>query len=206
MTDTVIRVTEAVEALCTGWDEIIEYILVIDGLPEHKRSKRQYASLLWQLEQWSREQLSGSPNTGNPNKSSSKPPTNAAYTNLLDDIRTEALSLLTEELQQPSSNAPTEYLLRHIKETVTQYADTRQQACETAAHDAEHWVKRARTLLGYEAREVMLAHVVCDECGGALAVAADASTGVRCVGAPSWEACGKAYPRTQWLSLLAARE
>lgn len=63
-------------------------------------------------------------------------------------------------------------------------------------------VRSARIILGYDTRQTMLADTVCGECGGALIVADDASTDVRCIGTPDAPPCGTKYYRWQWIDLL----
>lgn len=63
-------------------------------------------------------------------------------------------------------------------------------------------VRSARIILGYDTRQSMLADVVCGDCGGALIVADDASTDVRCIGSPDAPPCGNRYYRWDWIDLL----
>ncbi|MCX4912830.1 hypothetical protein [Streptomyces sp. NBC_00687] len=63
-------------------------------------------------------------------------------------------------------------------------------------------VRTARIVLGYDTRQHMLADTVCGDCGGALIVADDASTDVRCIGSPDTPPCGTRYYRWQWIDLL----
>lgn len=70
------------------------------------------------------------------------------------------------------------------------------------AGSARKWVNKGRIMLGYQKPHVQLQSTVCGECGGALAVASDASSDVRCVGTPTDPACGHVYRRENWLELL----
>ncbi|MFJ4828417.1 hypothetical protein ACIP79_00525 [Streptomyces sp. NPDC088747] len=63
-------------------------------------------------------------------------------------------------------------------------------------------VRSARIVLGYDTPQRMLADSLCGECGGALIVADDASTDVRCIGTPDAAPCGTRYYRWQWIELL----
>lgn len=63
-------------------------------------------------------------------------------------------------------------------------------------------VRTARIVLGYDTAQRMLADSVCGECGGALIVAADATTDVRCIGTPEAPSCGMVYRRWHWIELL----
>jgi hypothetical protein len=57
-------------------------------------------------------------------------------------------------------------------------------------------------MLGYELPNVTLRDMVCDNCGGDLAVARDAGTDVRCTGKSPQPPCGRVYRRQSWPSLL----
>lgn len=62
--------------------------------------------------------------------------------------------------------------------------------------------RQARLMLGYDAPLMVIADTVCGVCGGALTVARDASTSVRCIGTEDEEPCGNEYPQHTWISLL----
>jgi hypothetical protein len=66
--------------------------------------------------------------------------------------------------------------------------------------------RKIRLFLGYDAQKRLLADTSCDKCGGALIVAEDASSDVRCIGTPSERSCGHVYPRWQWISLYEAQQ
>ncbi|MEV5595997.1 hypothetical protein [Streptomyces sp. NPDC052496] len=68
--------------------------------------------------------------------------------------------------------------------------------------DLHRRVRTARIILGYDVVHRMLAETVCGDCGGALSVADDASTDVRCIGTPETAPCGTRYYRWQWIDLL----
>lgn len=62
----------------------------------------------------------------------------------------------------------------------------------------------ARRFLDYDAGTMHIAGTVCHKCGGALVVARDASTSVRCTGTIGLELepCGQEYERSTWIALL----
>ncbi|MFE0101181.1 hypothetical protein [Streptomyces sp. NPDC059009] len=68
--------------------------------------------------------------------------------------------------------------------------------------DLRKRVRSARIILGYDAPQRMLKDSVCGDCGGALIVADDASSDVRCIGTPEAPSCGTKYFRWQWIELL----
>lgn len=68
--------------------------------------------------------------------------------------------------------------------------------------DLRRRVRTARIILGYDSPMRMLAQVLCGNCNGALIVADDASTDVRCIGTPDAPSCGTKYPRWDWIKLL----
>ncbi|QES45238.1 hypothetical protein DEJ49_33405 [Streptomyces venezuelae] len=68
--------------------------------------------------------------------------------------------------------------------------------------DLRKRVRTARIILGYEAPQRLLETTVCGGCGGALIVAEDASTDVRCIGTPEAPGCGQMYRRWDWINLL----
>ncbi|WP_055563631.1 hypothetical protein [Streptomyces atriruber] len=68
--------------------------------------------------------------------------------------------------------------------------------------DLRKRVRTARIILGYDSPMAMIEDTVCGDCGGALIVADDASTDVRCIGTPEAPSCGAKYFRWDWIRLL----
>lgn len=68
--------------------------------------------------------------------------------------------------------------------------------------DLRKLVRSARIILGYDSPQRMLAQTVCGDCGGALIVADDATSDVRCIGTPDAAPCGNRYYRWDWINLL----
>jgi hypothetical protein len=64
------------------------------------------------------------------------------------------------------------------------------------------YIKTARIMLHYDVPSRVLRDVVCGECGGALVVAIDATSDVRCVGDEQRTSCGQVYARYAWVDLL----
>ncbi len=73
--------------------------------------------------------------------------------------------------------------------------------CEVK-EDLRRLVRTARIILGYDSPQRMLAETVCGDCGGALIVAEDATSDVRCIGTPDTASCGTRYLTWQWIDLL----
>lgn len=192
-----------------GWNETIEYHVIIGGVAESRAKRMHYDPLLDQLQLAARMPASmGSDGGCNPNKSGSKPPLNIAPLNLIDDITSEAWTQvdifweLDADLARYRKAAMLDEIFTQLTSLCHKFEDTHPDHVYTTAKCGQAWVKRARILLGYEARETTLADMVCGSCSGALVVAVDASTDVRCVGSPAAPSCGASYPRLQWIDLL----
>lgn len=190
------------DALIYGFNEHIEFVVEINGGYERRGAVRRFEALLTQLETNSITPLtaSGQSGPGSPNKAGSRPPLNQAYADLVDTIHEQAIAawLILEQDQPP---IPLTALLDQLYMAVLRNSLAAPQGCEKVVRMASDWVKRARVLLGFETRTVVLSETVCGQCGGTLVVAADASTDVRCIGTQAAESCGMVYGRLQWLSL-----
>lgn len=194
---------DAVSKLCIGWNESVEYSVLMGADVELRVRSRHFEGLLDQLTTLSR--MPSSMTGGhNPNKSGSKPPVNQAPLNLIDDIYDEAIKMREVLADQPPKRRkpPLRRILRELVTTCAAIEPTRPELVRTSVRTAETWVRRSRIMLGYDARETTLTDTVCGQCGGGLAVAVDASTDVRCIGAPDAAPCGMRYPRWTWLALL----
>lgn len=69
-------------------------------------------------------------------------------------------------------------------------------------HLIRRYIKTARIMLHYDVPSRVLRDVVCGQCGGALVVAIDATSDVRCVGSDTTSPCGQIYARYAWVDLL----
>lgn len=202
--DVVEDVRQSVHALTTGFSESVEYVVVVNGVREARRSTRKYDGLIEQLSLNSTTPLQSRAGVGGGGgKPGSRPPINQVYANCIDTIH-EGAWIAWEVLCGPgyNSNWTLPQLLALLWDRVTAYADERPEACETVARMARRWVHDARVLLGYESRKVVLADTVCGQCGGTLVVAVDATSDVRCTGTPDTDPCGMVYGRLEWISLL----
>lgn len=207
------RIAECVTALTVGWSEHIEYAVRVGSDVEARGKTVRYPALLAQLQQAITMPSSGAPSsTRNPNKSGSRPPGNTAPLILIDTISEEARKnfaiLWTVSKGTPpalGTRRRTVEVLRNLA-TLAEVSHEHPAVVHDIAGDARNWVRKARIMLGYDKPDVMMESSTCHECGGALAVAADASTDVRCIGSPGALPCGQIYRRSDWIGLLLARE
>lgn len=81
-------------------------------------------------------------------------------------------------------------------------ADSTDLWTDWACAQVRRYIKTARIMLQYDVPSRVLRDVVCGECGGALVVAIDATSDVRCVGGEETTACGQVYRRYEWVDLL----
>lgn len=184
------------QALDRGFSERIEYRIEVGDRWEHRTTTRSFQALLLQLDQLSTQPLvTGPGGPSGPNKAGSRPPTNSQYSDMIDRIHEQAISVFTRlSNDEPSRNLS--HVLIDIREAITRNCLEQHNECVSAVGMARRWVRDARVLLGYETRQVTLANTSCHLCGGALQVASDASTDVVCID------CGHNYDRLRWIDLL----
>lgn len=180
-----------------------------DEVTESRAQTVQCASLIDQLQEALTEPVSVSGGGGAAgDKPHSNPPGNQEALELLHDVKRDAWDCYgalhyalypAHELRRPS-----------LVNALRTLPDWSAMAAESELYDLvcsvketlRKLVRSARIVLGYDTPQRMLADSVCGECGGALIVASDASTDVRCVGTPEAEPCGTIYRRWQWIELL----
>lgn len=186
----------------SGFAEPVEYVVQVGDSYERRRHMRRFDPLLQQLNEQAVTpmQSHGNSGPGSPNKAGSRPPLNQVYVDMVDTIHEGAIDAwVLLETHEPHGSLPR--LLADIYCSVAANCDLHPDECGEVARMAQHWVRSARVLLGYESRRVVLADTVCGTCDGTLVVAADASTSVRCIGTLATPSCGTVYGRTQWLTL-----
>lgn len=196
-----------VRILTQGWSERVETKTLGDSGLELAIKRIRHDGLLSQLLQASLIQSSSTGGGHSTNKPESRLPGNSAATNLLDVIAYEArehyLSLWTyvhcEHPQHLTTSLP--QAMRTIVDMCTYVDDDEYEGVYEAMRASSTWVRKSRILLGYQASEITLRDTVCDNCGGNLAVARDASTDVRCTGTEAAVGCGRTYTRADWLTL-----
>jgi hypothetical protein len=188
------------EALLTKVHERIEY-RTAGG--EERIYNRVFPGLLAQLHHESTVPMASKPQGGgSPNPSVSRSPMNQTYADCIEQIEEEAVNEmgLWAEPCQCAYNLP--HLLADLLHMVESNATEDLHSCRRTEQRARMWVRNARVLLGYETRKIALPDTVCGTCGGALIVAADASTDVQCIGTPTNPSCGMSYERLRWIDLL----
>lgn len=192
--------------LVNGWPERIEYRVRIGDNVESRAKTIRHAALLVQLAEAAHSKSGGNNGGSNPNKAGSRPPLNTAPLDLIDTITEQAQYHYHELCTQANGKAPTLVRKRPVSQTLHNLAcvaSTCDVSLRECARAAQMWVRKARVMLGYEKPQVLLRDTVCGTCGGALIVATDASTDVRCIGnSGDTHGCGQVYPRYSWLDLL----
>lgn len=237
------QVADLVHQLTAGWDEHVDYQVLIQrhgplcrvwraaisaGRRKHYRcecpqllegrgkSVRQ-PPLIDQLQAAVAEPTAnGTGEGGAGDKPHSATPGNAEALELLLRIRASAhqhYRRLREELY-PDHTAPMRITVPNALRAVTDWCAMASDGtvecgyalvCEVK-DDLRKTVKSARIVLGYDAPQRMLADTVCGVCAGALIVADDASTDVRCIGTPEAAGCGTRYMRWDWINLLEGED
>lgn len=202
-----------VQCLVNGWRERVEYNVKIGKDVEARAKTMRHVALILQLQEMSLTQSSGS---GGPsvNRPDSRPPGNMAPLHLIDTISEQARFLYADLCADFRGVAPQDPLLhQRITQVLHNLLAVSQVAIEThprnvhqVARTSSQWVRKARCMLGYDKPQVLLRDMVCGNCGGALCVASDASTDVRCIGTPALPSCGQVYARWDWLNLLRDTE
>jgi hypothetical protein len=195
------------EQLCNGWSEKIEYSIMVNRQIERRAKTIRHPSLIHDL-----RRHVGVPRQGEkcertaPNKPGSRPPGDMSALYLLDEITVEAEYLRTRIRQEnglgDTADTPKiEDLLTGLVESLAFMEAGHPDLLGFAAALSSGWVRRARLLLGYDKPRATLRDAVCPDCGGQLAVAADASSDVLCVGDGVNPPCGRVYGQAQWIAL-----
>ncbi|MFD4474666.1 hypothetical protein ACFWPU_00915 [Streptomyces sp. NPDC058471] len=84
---------------------------------------------------------------------------------------------------------------------VAQFSETHPDLVHEVDKALNRWINQAKTTLHMTVADAMFANMVCENCNGALAIAWDNSTDIRCIGSPSDPPCGHTYPRSEWITL-----
>lgn len=204
------RLTELVQQLTRGWDEPhVEHAVIINGATELRARTVRHPGLLAQLDAASKHQNTPTAGPATRARPGSRPPGNMAAFTLLDDISRQARDLL-REMRAELGRTPTQEHWGSTTAALTGLIPAclalephRPETARYAVRETRCWVRRARVVLGHEKPTSVLRDTVCGECGGALVVAADATTDVRCIGTPDTLSCGTVYERWRWLELAA---
>ncbi|WP_406527358.1 hypothetical protein [Streptomyces sp. I8-5] len=200
-------IRDHVRQLCDGYEESVTY-----GPAGAQNTRRvHFKPLLDQLSIAAREQRSMKPSGGsNPNKSSSRPPLNQAFLDMLDDIRDNAirthqaiwLRMRPGDTEVPhiGTHLTIRAILREIHRLSLAFDNNDPVFVETIATCVESWVRASKVLLGHESRIVILVDTVCgaEGCGAPLQVALDATSNVSCTKCPT------TYEQHSWAEMLDA--
>ncbi|MEU6674783.1 hypothetical protein [Streptomyces sp. NPDC046925] len=150
--------------------------------------------------------------SGARDKPHSNPPGNGEALELLMKIQATAwlhhgklrAELYPDHVHAPRITAPA--VLRQIADWSAMASDGTLECGYSLVVDVKEdlrkLVKTARIILEYDSPQRMLEETVCGNCSGALIVAEDASSDVRCIGAPDAPGCGQRYFRWDWINLL----
>ncbi|MFH8405545.1 hypothetical protein ACH4FX_12330 [Streptomyces sp. NPDC018019] len=183
------------------------------GHLEERAETKRFPALIQQLEAAVFEPASAAGDSGGgADKPHSNPPGNQAVLDLLFAVKARTFGYyhqLRNALFPDYRDAPatsTANALAQIADWAAMACDGTLECSEELVHDIRtglgRLVRGARITLGHDAPQRMLADTVCGECGGALVVADDASSDVRCIGTPEAPPCGTKYFRWQWVDLL----
>lgn len=208
-------IRELYSQLLAGWSEHVEYAIKVGGNTEKRAKTVRHPALVAELQAAATETLTvkaGGGGRGSASKAGSRPPLDLTPLALLDDVRAEAVALHDELVLAVTGVFPPlvndkslPVLLHNVVAMLGQVQHTKPGVVNRAHRYARRWVRQSRLALGHDQRHVMLRSSVCGGCGGALMVAPDASTDVRCVGYPDGEGgCGTVYERAHWIELWQA--
>lgn len=176
---------------------------------EARANSMQLTSLVVQLQEAVTEPVSmaGSEGIGAMDKPHSSPPGNgealACLMDIGDDARRHYKSLREALYPDHAERKGVTVIsaLRALPDWCAMASEYEELVYEIK-EDLRKRVRTARIILGYDSPMKMLASVLCGDCGGALIVADDASTDVRCIGTPEAAPCGTKYMRWDWIKLL----
>lgn len=203
-------------SLCVIWQSAMtparrkHYECACPVTTEERAKTVQCASLIDQLQEAVTEPVSGNGGDGaSGDKPHSNAPGNQEALGKLQEIKSRAFewywrlhgALYPEH--QDSRTLTAVSALRTLPDWCAIATDSEMyDLVRDVKEDLRKAVRSARFILGYDVPYKMLAESLCGECGGALIVADDASSDVRCIGTPEAAPCGKKYYRWQWIELL----
>lgn len=184
-----------------GWNERVSFMVAVDvngeRVYERRTESRRQDPYLTQLAQSVYHvPVRGGSGGGSVNKPESKIPGNLVRP---DELMYEVQEIAVKYLGYACR--PAAHALRALVEHPHDAAEAKD-----IIRELRYVERKIRLFLGYDAEKRLLADTLCDKCGGALIVAEDASSDVKCVGTPSERACGHSYPRWQWISLYEAQQ
>lgn len=222
------RIEGNVKTLAQGWSEQIEYVVPVkyhvDGCkqrlmggmcscPTKEEKRSRYVKrdgLLEQLKNFqANKDVDRNPKAarGAPRVKKVKfmPELNGFFT--LDEITTEAYMLLDRVYYEGGRDrleaaGPLHSVLVGLTYQASQIADAGHgDLVRELLKATDKWVLSARHALNLTVSNAQFADTVCGNCNGALAVAWDNSSEVKCIGSPAEPPCGTGYPMSEWISL-----
>lgn len=187
-----------------GWRERVEYGVVINGRAEARAKTVKQDPLLAQLKAAVHAfRMRESSEIGPAAKIVSPHPGNLEASDLLhrieDYAHTARKAMLSGLGQKERRKHALPTTLRSLVSLAAELGDEDYTSAVTASLRAH--ARQARLILGYDRPMVMLEGCVCGDCGGALVVATDAQSDVRCIGKPEEPSCRRIYYRWQWMEL-----
>jgi hypothetical protein len=185
------RLAELVKEFVDGFQERIEYkVLINGGIEARARSMRQLG-LIDQLtgEVSGYAPVSTGARWGQPG---SRPPGTLDLLDLVHHIDAYLAAQATHGRGR----------LERLRSLVTIATNRGPDWTQDTCHDLRRFRKTARIMLQYDVPAVPLRDTVCGDCGGTLVVAVNADSDVRCVGTSEQVSCGMIYERWRWVDLL----
>lgn len=225
------RLTDNVGQLVYGWREKVEYMVPIryhdkgqctfatrmkNGdicncpIKNEKRARHiQVDCLLDQLKEFAKSKdVDRNPKAARQaprvKKVKFMPELNGFFT--LDEITCDAYMLIDRayemaDLDRTISSRPLSEVLGGLVIQMGQIVEARPDIVRDMVKATGKWVASARRTLNLTVADAMFEGVVCENCGGALSIAWDNSSEVKCIGSPSAASCGHTYPMSEWVAL-----
>lgn len=142
-----------------------------------------------------------------------KPKTNSDLNGFftLDEITCDAYATIDRIYEDGGrdrmlATQPIHEVIGSLTYQMGQIVDSRPDLVRDAIKATGKWVNMARRTLNLQVADAMFEGVVCDNCGGALSIAWDNASDVKCIGSPSAPSCGHTYPMGEWMSLYEKRQ
>lgn len=223
------RIVANCELLIQGWHEKAEYVVTVAThvvtckwtMPtttscdcpktDEKRARNvKFPGLLKQLEDFKTHQDTdrnpkaerGAPRVKVPGR----PPGDTRGFFTLDEIVCDAYTVIRRIMEEAERDAlyasnSINAMLTGLPYQCSRFGDARPDLLRELVKASDGWIRNARQALRITVSDAMFDDVVCGNCEGALAVAWDNSSAVRCIGSPGEPPCGETYPMSDWIGL-----
>jgi hypothetical protein len=141
-------------------------------------------------------------------KTAGKPPGDMGGLFALDELECEISATVDRILEEAGRDRswacmPVANILIGLKGQATYMVNDGRDVRDLERATAS-WVRKAEAALKITVGQTMFEGMVCGNCSGALAIAADNSTEVRCIGSLADGSCGTTYGPSEWIELLKA--